>query len=149
MKENLKSKVTRRNGCNGVLITKILIITIQVNLCCLLHASLGFGTKFTWIIVIKFLLLIYHRSHFLATTWISLLFSQWPSWGLHSFFLQLAVFGLDFNHFCNCILQCWHIYINRCCYLSSCFFYSGRYMQCFTCVSVILLFKFVYILCMQ
>ena len=28
-------------------------MTIQVNLCCLLHVSLRFGTKFTWIVVIK------------------------------------------------------------------------------------------------
>jgi len=42
-----------RNGCDGRLMAKILITTIQVNLCCLLHVSLGFGTKFTWIVVIK------------------------------------------------------------------------------------------------
>jgi len=29
------------------LMAKFLITTIQVNLCCLLHVSLGFGTKFT------------------------------------------------------------------------------------------------------
>jgi len=42
-----------RNGCDGRLMTKFLITTIQVNFCCLLHVSLGFGTKFTWIVVIK------------------------------------------------------------------------------------------------
>jgi len=29
------------------LMAKFLITTIQMNLCCLLHVSLGFGTKFT------------------------------------------------------------------------------------------------------
>jgi len=41
-----------RNSCDGRLIAKILI-TIQVNLCCFLHVSLGLGTKFTLIAVIK------------------------------------------------------------------------------------------------
>ena len=35
------------------LIAKILITTIQANLCCLLHVSLGFSSKFTWIVFIK------------------------------------------------------------------------------------------------
>jgi len=56
-----------RNGCDGKLMEKFLITTIQVNLCCLLHVSLGFGTKFTRIVVIKILPLTYHHSHFLAT----------------------------------------------------------------------------------
>jgi len=42
-----------RNGCDGRLIAKFLITTIQVNLCCLHHISLGFGIKFTWTVVIK------------------------------------------------------------------------------------------------
>ena len=37
------------------LMAKILITTIQVNLCCLIPASPGLSTKFTWIVVIKFL----------------------------------------------------------------------------------------------
>ena len=32
---------------------KNLLTTIQVNLCCLIPASLGIDTKFTWIVVIK------------------------------------------------------------------------------------------------
>jgi len=45
-------------------------LTIQANLCCILHVSLEFGTKFTWIVVIKIFAinLLYHHSHFLATT---------------------------------------------------------------------------------
>jgi len=38
-----------RNSCDGRLMEKILIMWIF----CLLHVSLGFGTKFTWIVVIK------------------------------------------------------------------------------------------------
>ena len=34
-------------------VTKILVRKIQVNLCCLIPASLGIGTKFTLIVVIK------------------------------------------------------------------------------------------------
>jgi len=37
VKKDVKSKVAAKN----------LIMTIQVNLCCLLHVSLGFGAKFT------------------------------------------------------------------------------------------------------
>ena len=36
-----------RNGCDGRLMAQILIAIIQVNLCCLLPASLGLGTKLT------------------------------------------------------------------------------------------------------
>ena len=59
-----------RIGCDGRLIAKILMTTIKVNLCCLLHISLGLGTKFTWIIIIKKIAinLQNHHSHFLATT---------------------------------------------------------------------------------
>ena len=37
MKKDVKSKVAARNGCDGRLMAKILITTIQVNLHCLLH----------------------------------------------------------------------------------------------------------------
>ena len=39
-------------------------------------ASLGISTKFTWIVIIKFLALTYHHSHLLAVTCISQLFIQ-------------------------------------------------------------------------
>jgi len=77
-----------RNGCDGK------ILTIQVNLCCLLHISLGFGTKFTWIVVIKNFVI---TAIFWPPPWISQLFSQWPFWGRT--FLQLGCFGLDFTFF--------------------------------------------------
>jgi len=42
-----------RNGCDCRLKAKILIMTIQVNLCWFPHVSLWFSTTFTWIVVIK------------------------------------------------------------------------------------------------
>jgi len=42
-----------RNGCDNRLKAKNLIMTIQVNLCRLIHISLRFSTKFTWIVFIK------------------------------------------------------------------------------------------------
>ena len=53
MKKMWNPRWRPRNGCDGRLMAKILITTIQVNLCCLLQVSLGFGTKFTWIFIIK------------------------------------------------------------------------------------------------
>ena len=55
MKKVVKYRWRPRNGCDGRSVTKILITTIQVSLCCLIPASLGIGTKFTWIVVIKIL----------------------------------------------------------------------------------------------
>jgi len=46
-KKDVKSKVAAKKWLDGKLMAKILITTIQVNLCCLLHISLGFGIKFT------------------------------------------------------------------------------------------------------
>jgi len=40
--------------------------------------------------LLKILLLTYHHSHFLAATSDFTFFSQWPSWGIHTFFLQLG-----------------------------------------------------------
>jgi len=57
-----------RNGCDGRSVTKSLMMTIQVDLCCLIPASLGISTKFMRIVVIKVLSLTYHHSHFWAAT---------------------------------------------------------------------------------
>jgi len=70
-------------------------MTIKFNLCCLLHISLGFGTK---LLLLKFLLLAYHHSHFLAATLDFTYFLQWPSYRPHTF-LQLGWFGLDLTFF--------------------------------------------------
>jgi len=66
------------------LIAKILIMIIQVNL--LLKREEG-NTNSPESLFLKFLLLTYHHSHFLATT-LDFIFS----WGSHN--LQWAVFGL-------------------------------------------------------
>jgi len=56
---------------------KILITTIQVNLCCLIPTSLGISTRFTWIVVIKFLPSAYTiTAIFLVPPLISQLFSH-------------------------------------------------------------------------
>jgi len=68
MKKDVKSKVAAKKWFDGRLMAKILIMTIQVNLFCLLHILLGFGTKFTWIAVIKIFAISLPSSHFLAAT---------------------------------------------------------------------------------
>jgi len=57
-----------RNGCNSRLIAKISIATIQVNLMPNHSGMWRRQHKFTWIVVINFLPLAYHHSHFLAAT---------------------------------------------------------------------------------
>jgi len=47
VKKDVKSKVAPRNGCDNSSMAKILIMTVQVNLCVLLQVSLGLSTKFT------------------------------------------------------------------------------------------------------
>jgi len=44
-KKDVKSNVVAKKSHNGRLMTKKIISTIQVNLCFLLHVSLGFGTN--------------------------------------------------------------------------------------------------------
>ena len=81
------------------LIAKILIMTIQANLCCLLHVLLGFSTKFPEFSFLKFVLLIYHHSHFLAATLDFMSFFTMAFLGATHFFYSSAVFGLDFTFF--------------------------------------------------
>jgi len=45
VKKDVKSKVAAKKWLDVRLMAKNLIMTIQVNLCCLLHVSLGFGKK--------------------------------------------------------------------------------------------------------
>jgi len=107
-----------RNGCDGRLIAKNLIVTIQVNLCCLLHVSVWLGTKFTWIVAIKILAISLPSQPFLGR---HLRFHIFFHNGLLegcTLFYSWNVFGLDFTSFCNCMLQSWHIAINVCCYFS-------------------------------
>ena len=62
-------------------------------------------TKFTRIVVIKFLPLTYHHSHFEATTLDFTSFFTLAFLGAAPFFLQLGCFGLDNTSFCICIHQ--------------------------------------------
>ena len=63
------------------LMAKILITTIQVNLYCLIPASLGISTQFSWIVSITiFAINLYHHSHFLAATFDFTTFSHFPFW---------------------------------------------------------------------
>jgi len=85
VKKDVKSKVAAKNGCDGMLIAKILIMTIQVNLV-LNHSETWRGNTNSAKLLLKFLLLAYHHSHSWPPSWISHLFSQWPPWGPHTFF---------------------------------------------------------------
>ena len=107
-KKKWNPKWRQRNGCDGRLKAKILISTIQVNLCCLLYVSLWFGTKFTWIVIIKFFVFSLPSQPFLGRHFGFHMFFHNRG---HTFFFftSLAVFGLDFTSFCNCILYSWQI----------------------------------------
>ena len=64
VKKDVKSKVAAKNGCDGRLMVKILITTIQVNL-----VPLGqLAQNSPELSLLKFLPLTYHHSHFLAAT---------------------------------------------------------------------------------
>ena len=47
-KKRLWNQRGSQNSCDGIGRWQNLITTIQVNLCCLIPASLGISTKFTW-----------------------------------------------------------------------------------------------------
>ena len=55
-----------RNGCDGRLVAKILITTIQVNL--VSNPNGGGNANSPELLYLKFLPLTYHHSHFLAAT---------------------------------------------------------------------------------
>ena len=87
-----------RNGCDGRLMVKILITTIQVNFC-------AASQNLPKLSLLKFLPLTYHHSHFLAATLgFHIFFHHSLSEG-RTLFLQLGCFGLDFISFCICIPQ--------------------------------------------
>ena len=76
----------------------VILMTIQVNLCCLLLVSLRFSTKFTWIFAFKFLSLGY--CHLLATTLGYHIFQN--SWGggfLSAFFFYSWAVLIRFHFF--------------------------------------------------
>jgi len=86
VKKDVKSKVVAKNGCDGRLIAKILIMTIQADLAANRSETWRSNTNSAELSLLKFLLLAYHHSHFWLPPWISHLFSQWPSWGPQTFF---------------------------------------------------------------
>ena len=64
VKKDVKSKVAAKKGCDGRLMVKILITTIRVNL-----VPLGqLAQNSPELLLLKFLPLTYHHSHFLAAT---------------------------------------------------------------------------------
>jgi len=95
VKKDAKSKVAAKNDCDGRLIAKILITTIQVNLVPKHSETWRGNTNSTEFLLLKFLLLAYHHSHFWLPPWISHLFSQLPFLGAAHFFYSWDVFGLD------------------------------------------------------
>jgi len=83
---DVKSKVAAKNGCDDRLIEKILIMTIQVDLVPNCSETWRGNTNSAELSLLKILLLAYHHSHSWPPPWIPNLFSQWPSWGPHTFF---------------------------------------------------------------
>ena len=64
----------------------ILIMPIQQNLFCLSMFHYDSASNSPELSLLKFLPLSYHHSHSWPPSWILHLFSQWPSWGPHTFF---------------------------------------------------------------
>jgi len=86
VKKDVESKVAAKDGCDGRLMAKFLTTTIQVNLVPNRSETWRGNTNLAELALLKFLLLAYHHSHSWSPPWISRLFSQWPSWGPHTFF---------------------------------------------------------------
>ena len=82
-----------RSGCEGRIMAKFLIKTIQANLCCFLQDSLGIDTKFTWIVVNKnfAIILLSQPATFDFTTFFHAVFFGMD----HTFFYSLAVYCVD------------------------------------------------------
>ena len=105
--------------------------------------SLEFGTKFTWIFIIKIFAINLHHSHFLAATLNFTSFFTMAFMRPHSFFYSCIVFGLHFASFC--MLQSWQIAINGCCYLSSFFPFCRQILAVFhMCIMHTFYLKFIY-----
>jgi len=95
VKKNVKSKLAAKNGCDGRLIAKILIMTIQVDLVPNRSETLRGNTNLVELSLLKFLLLVYHHSHSWPPPWISHLFFTMAFLGDTHFFYSWAVFGLN------------------------------------------------------
>ena len=128
-KKDVKSKVAAKNGCDGRLIAKILITTIQLNLCCLstFHydsapnplelSSKNFCYQPTITAILG------HHTSFFTMAFL----------GAAHFFYSSAVFGLDFTSFFNFMLYC-HQWLLLLAFLS-----IQANMESSTCASCILI----------
>jgi len=104
VKKDVNPRWRPRNGCDGTLIPKILITTIQICVAfSMFHYDLAPNSP--ELSSLKFLLLAYHHSHFLAATLDFTSFFIMAFLGAVHLFYSWAVFGLDFTSFCNCMLQ--------------------------------------------
>jgi len=83
-----------KSGCGGLIMAKILITAIQANLC-------RRFTNFAELLLLKFLSLSVHHSHFWTAifdfTSFHAAFFAWAA----PFFLQFGYFYVDFTSFCN------------------------------------------------
>jgi len=145
----VKSKVAAKKWLCGRLIAKILITTIQANLCCLLHVSLRNGTKFTWIVVIEIFAINLPAQPFLGRHIGFHIFFTVAFFGAAHFFYSWAVFGLDFISFCKFMLHC-HQWL----LLLVFFVYKGRYGEFYMCTMhtyylIKINFAYIYILYMS
>ena len=91
--KNVKSKVAAKNGCDGRLIAKILITTIQVDLVPNRTETWRGNTNSAELSLLKVLLLAYHYSHSWPPPWISHPFHNGLLGGL-TLFLQLGCFWI-------------------------------------------------------
>ena len=107
-----------RNGWDGRLIAKILIKKFRQ--ICVSFSTFHYDSapNSLELSLLKFLLLAYRHSHFLAAIFDLTSFFHNGLLGGCTLFYSWAVFRLDFASFCNWILQSWHIAINGWCYLS-------------------------------
>jgi len=128
-----------RNGCDGRLIAKILIMTIQVNLCCPLQDSAPNSPEL-WLL--KLLPFLGHHPGF------NIFFHNGLLGGPTLFLASWAVFGLDFSSFCDYMLHSWHIAINGC-YLSSFFSLWQICAVLYMCITHTFIQKFLHILYMS
>jgi len=93
VKKDVKSKVAAKNGCDGRLIAKILIMTIQVDLMPNHSETWRGNTNSAELSLLKFLLLDYHHSHYWPPPWISHLFHNGLPGG-RILILQLGCFWI-------------------------------------------------------
>jgi len=95
VKKDVKTKVAAKNGCDGRLIAKILITTIQVNLVLNCNGMWRGNINLVELALLKYLLLAYHHSHSWPPPWISHCFFTMAFLRVARFFYSWVVFGLD------------------------------------------------------